>query len=84
MDKRKRIALSVRSDYQQKLQRLADYQGKTITTVVSDLLKECEPAVDSMLEAFEQLEQGVDGDTVLKNMLDKILPGIDSKLLDLK
>ncbi len=84
MENRKRIGLSIRPDYREKLQRLADYQGKTITTVVSDFLKECEPAVDLMLVAFEQIDQGVDQDQILKNMLDKILPGIDSKLLDLK
>ena len=46
---RKRIALSVRPEYHEKLIKLAHYQDRTITTVVNELLNECESAVDLML-----------------------------------
>ena len=39
---RKRIALSVRPEYHEKLIKLAEYQNRTITTVVNELLNECE------------------------------------------
>ena len=48
---RKRIALSVRPEYHEKLIKLAEYQNRTITTVVNELLNECEVAVDLMLNA---------------------------------
>ena len=35
---RKRIALSVRPEYHEKLIKLAEYQNRTITTVVNELL----------------------------------------------
>jgi len=66
---RKRIALSVRPEYHEKLIKLAHYQDRTITTVVNDLLNECESAVDLMLNAYEQIENGVDQQKVLTNML---------------
>ena len=66
---RKRIALSVRPEYHEKLIKLAEYQNRTITTVVNELLNECEVAVDLMLNAYEQIEQGVDQQKVLTNML---------------
>ena len=66
---RKRIALSVRPEYHEKLIRLAEYQNRTITTVVNELLNECEVAVDLMLNAYEQIEKGVDQQKVLTNML---------------
>jgi hypothetical protein len=66
---RKRIALSVRPDYQEKLLKLAQYQNTTITGVVGELLNECESAVDLMLNAYEQIEKGVDQQKVLTNML---------------
>ena len=65
---RKRIALSVRPEYHEKLIKLAHYQDRTITTVVNDLLNECESAVDLMLNAYEQIENGVDHQKVLTNM----------------
>ena len=52
---RKRIALSVRPEYHEKLIKLAEYQNRTITTVVNELLNECEVAVDLMLGAYERL-----------------------------
>ena len=66
---RKRIALSVRPEYHEKLIKLAHYQDRTITTVVNELLNECESAVDLMLNAYEQIEKGVDQQKVLTNML---------------
>ena len=66
---RKRIALSVRPEYHEKLIKLAEYQNRTITTVVNELLNECEVAVDLMLNAYEQIEKGVDQQKVLMNML---------------
>ena len=66
---RKRIALSVRPEYHEKLIKLAHYQNRTITTVVNELLNECEVAVDLMLNAYEQIEKGVDQQKVLTNML---------------
>ena len=66
---RKRIALSVRPEYHEKLIKLAHYQDRTITTVVNELLNECESAVDLMLNAYEQIEKGVDKNKVLNNML---------------
>ena len=66
---RKRIALSVRPEYHEKLIKLAEYQNRTTTTVVNELLNECEVAVDLMLNAYEQIEKGVDQQKVLTNML---------------
>ncbi len=65
---RKRIALSVRPEYHEKIIKLAHYQDRTITTVVNELLNECESAVDLMLNAYEQIENGVDQQKVLTNM----------------
>ena len=66
---RKRIALSVRPEYHEKLHKLAEYQNTTITTVVGDLLNECESAVDLILKAYAEIEKGVDKNKVLTNML---------------
>ena len=77
---RKRIGLSVRTEYHEKLLKLAEYQNTTITTVVGELLNECESAVDLMLRAYEQIEKGVDQQKVLTNMLAEGL-GIASEKL---
>ena len=66
---RKRIALSVRPEFHQKLLKLAVYQDTTITTVVGELLNECESVVDLMLDAYAQLEKGVDKNKVFQNMI---------------
>ena len=57
---RKRIALSVRPEYHDKLLKLAEYQNTTITGVVGELLSECESAVDVILKAYAEIEKGVD------------------------
>ena len=77
---RKRIALSVRPEYHEKLLKLAEYQNTTITTVVGELLNECESAVDVILKAYAEIEKGVDKNKVLTNMLSESL-GIASERL---
>ena len=79
---RKRIALSVRPEYHEKLIKLAEYQNRTITTVVNELLNECEVAVDLMLNAYEQIEKGVDQQKVLTNMLSDGFGIVSDKLKD--
>ena len=79
---RKRIALSVRPEYHEKLIKLAEYQNRTITTVVNELLNECEVAVDLMLNAYEQVEKGVDQQKVLTNMLADGFGIVSDKLKD--
>ena len=79
---RKRIALSVRPEYHEKLIKLAEYQNRTITTVVTELLNECEVAVDLMLNAYEQIEKGVDQQKVLTNMLADGFGIVSDKLKD--
>jgi hypothetical protein len=77
---RKRIALSVKPEYHEKLLKLAEYQNTTITTVVGELLNECESAVDVILKAYAEIEKGVDKNQVLTNMLSEGL-GIASEKL---
>lgn len=79
---RKRIALSVRPEYHEKLLKLAEYQNTTITTVVGDLLNECESAVDVILKAYAEIEKGVDKNKVLTNMLSESLGIASEKLKD--
>jgi len=79
---RKRIALSVRPEYHEKLIKLAEYQNRTITTVINELLNECEVAVDLMLNAYEQIEKGVDQQKVLTNMLADGFGIVSDKLKD--
>ena len=79
---RKRIALSVRPEYHEKLIKLAHYQNRTITTVVNELLNECEVAVDLMLNAYEEIEKGVDQQKVLTNMLADGFGIVSDKLKD--
>ena len=79
---RKRIGLSIRPEYHEKLIKLAHYQNRTITTVVNELLNECEVAVDLMLNAYEQIEKGVDQQKVLTNMLADGFGIVSDKLKD--
>ena len=55
-------------------------KNRTITTVVNELLNECEIAVDLMLGAYEQIEKGVDQKKVLENMLADGLGIVNGKL----
>lgn len=79
---RKRIALSVRPEYHDKLLKLAEYQNTTITGVVGELLNECESAVDVILKAYAEIEKGVDKNKVLTNMLSESLGIASEKLKD--
>lgn len=79
---RKRIALSVKPEYHEKLLKLAEYQNTTITTVVGELLNECESAVDMILKAYSEIEKGVDKDKILTNMLSDGFGLVSEKLKD--
>ena len=79
---RKRIALSVKPEYHEKLLKLAEYQNTTITTVVGELLNECESAVDAILKAYAEIEKGVDKNKVLTNMLSDGFGLVSEKLKD--
>ena len=79
---RKRIALSVRPEYHDKLLKLAEYQNTTITGVVGELLNECESAVDVILKDYAEIEKGVDKNKVLTNMLSESLGIASEKLKD--
>jgi len=79
---RKRIALSVKPEYHEKLLKLAEYQNTTITTVVGELLNECESAVDMILKAYAEIEKGVDKNKVLTNMLSDGFGLVSEKLKD--
>lgn len=79
---RKRIALSVRPEYHDKLLKLAEYQNTTITGVVGELLNECESAVDMVLKAYAEIEKGVDKNKVLTNLLSDGLGIASEKLRD--
>lgn len=69
MARSKRIAISVEPALHEKLHQLAYYQNKPVTVIVSDYLKEFEPAIDLTLKAFEELNNGGLKEEVLKNML---------------
>ena len=79
---RKRIALSVKPEYHEKLLKLAEYQNTTITTVVGELLNECESAVDMILKAYSEIEKGVDKDKILTNVLSDGFGLVSEKLKD--
>ena len=72
---RKRIALSVDPEYHELLTKLADYQKKTVTSIVTDFLEASRPAAEAMLVAFQELEKGVDQAEILKNLLATGLEG---------
>ena len=62
---RKRIALSIDPEYHELLTRLAEYQKKTVTSIVTDFLEASRPAAEAMLVAFQELEKGVDRKSVV-------------------
>ena len=82
MARAKRIALSVDPEYHELLIKLADYQKKTVTGVVTDFLEASRPAAEAMLIAFEELEKGVDHNEILKNLLASGLEGAAKNLRD--
>lgn len=79
---RKRIALSLDPEYHELLTKLADFQKKTVTSVVTDFLEASRPAAEAMLTAFEELEKGVDQSEILKNLLASGLEGVAKNLRD--
>lgn len=82
MARAKRIALSVDPEYHELLTRLAEYQKKTVTGVVTDFLDASRPAAEAMLVAFQELEKGVDQTEILKNLLATGLEGAAKNLRD--
>ena len=80
---RKRIQLSISPELHEALNTLAHYQGRPTTTVIVDLLDECKPAVDLMIDAYKKLEQGVNKDDVLKGMIADGLNLASDKVRDL-
>jgi len=79
---RKRIALSIDPEYHELLSKLAEYQKKTVTGVVTDFLDASRPAAEAMLIAFQELEKGVDQNEILKNLLASGLEGAAKKFTD--
>ena len=77
---RKRIALSIDPEYHELLTRLAEYQKKTVTSIVTDFLDASRPAAEAMLIAFQELEKGVDQNEILKNLLASGLEGAAKSL----
>jgi uncharacterized protein (DUF1778 family) len=79
---RKRIALSLDPEYHELLTKLAEYQNKTVTGVVTDFLEASRPTAEAMLVAFKELEKGVDQNEILKNLLAASLEGTAKNLRD--
>lgn len=79
---RKRIALSIDPEYHELLIKLAEYQKKTVTGVVTDFLEASKPAAEAMLIAFQELEKGVDQQQILQNLLAAGLEGAAKNLRD--
>ena len=65
------------------LTKLAEYQKKTVTAVVTDFLEASIPAAEAMLTAFQELEKGVDQTEILKNLLATGLEGAAKKFTGL-
>lgn len=79
---RKRIALSLDPEYHELLNKLAEYQNKTVTGVVTDFLEASRPTAEAMLVAFQELEKGVDQNEILRNLLASSLEGTAKNLRD--
>ena len=82
MARTKRIAFSVAPEHHELLTKLAEYQKKTVTAVVTDFLEASIPAAEAMLIAFQELEKGVDQTEILKNLLATGLEGAAKNLRD--
>ena len=80
MARTKRIAFSVAPEHHELLTKLAEYQKKTVTAVVTDFLEASIPAAEAMLTAFQELEKGVDQTEILKNLLATGLDGAAKNL----
>jgi uncharacterized protein (DUF1778 family) len=82
MARTKRIAFSVAPEHHELLTKLAEYQKKTVTAVVTDFLEASIPVAEAMLTAFQELEKGVDQTEILKNLLATGLEGAAKNLRD--
>ena len=60
MARTKRIAFSVAPEHHELLTKLAEYQKKTVTAVVTDFLEASKPMAIAMNKAFEDLKMGKD------------------------
>lgn len=65
---RKRIALSIDPEYHEILVQIANYQNKTVTSVVTDFLNASRPSAELMLKAFEDLKAGKPKEDVLTEL----------------
>lgn len=77
---RKRIALSIDPEYHEVLKTLAEYQNKTVTTVVTDFLDASKPMAFSMLKAFEDLKAGKDLAVVQQKLFSEGLRAVSDQL----
>lgn len=82
MARSKRIAFSVEPALHEKLTRLAEYQNKPVTVIVSDYMREFEPAIDLTLKALDELHNGGVKEQVLKNMLADSFNLVSEKIRD--
>ena len=69
MARTKRIAFSVAPEHHELLTKLAEYQKKTVTSVVTDFLEASRPTAEAMLKAFEDLYAGKSQDEVVNELL---------------
>jgi len=79
---RKRIALSIDPEYHELLARLAEYQKKTVTAVVTDFLDASRPAAEPMLKAFQDIEAGGEKEKILNEFLADAFEGVGKSLRD--
>jgi hypothetical protein len=82
MARSKRIAISVEPSLHEKLIRLSEYQKKPVTVIVSDYMKEFEPAIDLTLKAFDDLHNGGDHARILQDMIADGLNMVSKKIKD--
>lgn len=82
MARTKRIAFTLDPELHEKLSRLSEYQNKPVTVIVSEYIKEFEPAIDLILKAFDDLEKGINKEHILKNMVADSLDLVSKKIRD--
>lgn len=51
-----RVALTVPKDLNATLQRLADLQGVPKTKIIVEMLEQCKPIFDQLIDALEQIQ----------------------------